>query len=248
VHADTISDPCTYKEAMSRPDAAKWELACSAEICAFKDMGTFEIVLRPEDRKVVGSKWVFKIKRGPDGKVIKYKSRIVAQGFTQIEGLDYDETFAPVAKFASICAIMALATEHDLEIHQMDVKSAYLNSELKEKIYMGPPLGLDVPDSMVLKLLKAVYGTKQGGRVWYESICAKLEDMGYRRTKADHAVFVCVRKGGMLSIIALYVDDIMMVSNNLDAIHEDKEALKRAYQMSDLGEISWILRMHVTCD
>jgi Reverse transcriptase (RNA-dependent DNA polymerase) len=162
--------------------------------------------------------------------------------------LDYDETFAPVTKFTSIRVIIALAAEHDLEIHQMDVKSAYLNRELKEKIFMEPPPGLEVLDSMVLKLLKAVYSTKQGGCVWYESICTKLENMGYQCTEADHAVFICVREDGTLSIITLYVDDITMVSNSLDTIREDKEALKRAYQMSDLGEISWILRMHIMHD
>jgi Reverse transcriptase (RNA-dependent DNA polymerase) len=143
---------------------------------------------------------------------------------------------------------MALAAEHDLKIHQMDVKSAYLNRELKEKIFMEPPPGLEVLDGMVLKLLKAIYGTKQGAHVWYESICMKLENMGYQCTAADHAVFIRVHEDGTLSIIALYVNDITMVSNSLDAICEDKEALKRAYQMSDLGEISWILGMHVTCD
>jgi Reverse transcriptase (RNA-dependent DNA polymerase) len=192
-HANTLSDLGTYKEAMSCPDAAKWELTRSAETCAFKDMGTFKIVLHPDDHKVIGSKWVFKIKHEPDGKVIKYKSQIVAQGFTQVKGLDYDKTFTPVTKFTSIHAIMALAAKHDLEIHQMDVKSAYLNRELKEKIFMEPPLGLEVLDGMVLKLLKAIYGIKQRGHMWYKSIHMKLKDMGYQHTEANHTVFIHVQ-------------------------------------------------------
>jgi Reverse transcriptase (RNA-dependent DNA polymerase) len=106
---------------------------------------------------------VFRIKRRHDGAIQKYKARVVAQGYTQIEGVDYDETFAPVAKLASLRMILALAAEHDLELQQMDVKSAYLNGELREEIFMEAPLGFDVPDGMVLRLIKAVYGTKQGG-------------------------------------------------------------------------------------
>ena len=178
--SETTVDPRTYAEAMSHPDAVQWEMACADEMHAFEHMGVYEVVPRPEGRKVVGSKWVFRIKRGPTGEIQKYKARIVAQGFTQVKGIDYDETFAPVAKLSSICAILAIAAELNLEVHQMDVKSAYLNAKLEEEIYMAPPPGFDIPDSMVLKLVKAVYGTKQGGRMWYQDIRATLENMGYK--------------------------------------------------------------------
>jgi hypothetical protein len=244
VHADVTGDLCTYAQAMACPDAAEWEVVCEAEHRAFEHMGVYEVILHSKGRKVVGSKWVFRIKRGPNGKIQKYKARVVAQGFTQIEGVDYDETFAPVAKFASLHVILAIAAEHDLEVQQMDVKLAYLNRELKEEIFMEPPPGFDVPDGMVLCLVKAVYGTKQGGRVWYEEIREKLGTMGYQHTKADHAVFV--RTHGTLSIIALYVDDITMVSKDLKGINQNKAALRESYEMTDLGDISWILGMHVT--
>jgi Reverse transcriptase (RNA-dependent DNA polymerase) len=113
-------------------------------------MGVYKIVPQPKDHKVVGSKWVFHIKHGPDSEVQKYKACMVAQGFTQIEGLNYDKTFAPITKFASFCLILALATQLNLEIHQMDVKAAYLNGKLKEEIFMEPPPGFDVPEGMVL--------------------------------------------------------------------------------------------------
>jgi hypothetical protein len=184
---------------------------------------------------------------GPDGSIQKYKACIVAQGFTQIEGIDYDETFAPVAKLASLRVILAIAAEKNLEMHQMDVKSAYLNGTLTNEIFMTAPPGFPVPDGMVLRLIKAVYGTKQGGRVWYEEISETLADMGYIRTEADHAVFT--RAGGDApSIIALYVDDITMVASDLASIDRDKEALKRSYEMTDLGELSWILGMHISRD
>jgi transposase InsO family protein len=245
--SDTSGDPRTYAQAMARDDAAEWEAACEAEHRAFERMGVYEVVPHPKDRKVVGSKWVFRIKRGPDGAIQKYKARVVAQGFTQIEGVDYDETFAPVAKFASLRVILALAAERDLEVQQMDVKSAYLNGELKEEIFMQAPPGFDVPEGMVLRLIKAVYGTKQGGRVWYEEIRDKLGSMGYQRTEADHAVFTRTRNSA-LSIIALYVDDITMASKDMETIDQDKASLRESYEMTDLGDISWILGMHVTRD
>jgi hypothetical protein len=240
-------DPRTYKEAMSRPDVAEWEVACQAEMRSFKHMHIYEVAPRPKNKNIVGSKWVFHIKWGPNGAILKYKARVVTQGFTQIEGINYDETFAPVTKLASLRTILAIAAELNLEVHQMDVKSAYLNGELKEDIYMKPPPGFDVPEGMVLKLVKALYGTKQGRRVWYENIRDTLKSMGYERTKADHAIFTRVCSNA-LSILALYVDDITMACKSLETINQDKERLKEHYEMTDLGELAWILGVHVTRD
>src|SRR6266850_190177 len=246
-HADVSKDPKTYVEAMARSNATEWEMACDDEKCSFNMMGIYEVVPRPKGRKVIGSKWVFCIKRGPDGTIQKYKARIVMQGFTQVEGIDYDETFAPIAKLSFLRAILAIAMELNLEVHQMDVKSVYLNGELEEEIYMEPPPGFDVPKGMVLKLIKAIYGTKQGGHVWYNNVKATLKGMGYMHTESDHAVFVCLQDG-KLSIIALYVDDFTMACKDLEVILRDKKELKKHYSMTDLGEISYILSMHVTRD
>jgi reverse transcriptase-like protein len=129
----------------------------------------------------------------------------------------------------------------------MDVKSAYLNGVLKQEIFMKAPPGFDVPEGMVLCLIKAVYGTKQGGKVWYDDIRSTLQLMGYTCTNADHTVFICLHNSTR-SIITLYVDNITMVSNNLETINQDKEALKKHYEMTDLGEIAWILSIHITCN
>ena len=191
----------TYAEAMARPDAAMWEAACEEEGKLFEAMEVFEVVPRPERKKVVCSKWVYREKCGPDSKIQKYKARVVAQGFTQVKGIDFEETFAPVTKLSSLRAILALAAELDLEAHQMDVKSAYLNEKLEEEIYMEPPPGFDIPEGMVLKLNKAFYGTKQGGRVWYKNVKVELEKMGYNRTEVDHAVFVRYRDSVVSTIV-----------------------------------------------
>jgi Reverse transcriptase (RNA-dependent DNA polymerase) len=241
------SDPRTFDEAMARPDATKWRLACGTEQIAFEQMGVYEVVPCPRGRKVVSSHWVFRVKRGPDGSIQKYKARVVAQGFTQIEGIDFDETFTPVAKLTSLCTILAIAAEKDFELQQMDVKSAYLNGTLKEEIFMNPSPGFDIPDGMVLRLIKAVYGTKQGGRVWYENIKARLTSMGYQNTQSDHAVFTRFADPHT-SIIVLYVDNITMASSSLQEIQKDKALLCQYYKMTNLGDLAWILGMHVTHD
>lgn len=135
-----------------------------AEPEAFIKAGLYTKVARPTGRTLVDCKWVFAIKHGLTGKIVKYKARLVAKGFTQVEGIDYTETFAPVLKFVSICAILAIAAQQDLDIHQMDIKSAFLNGDLAEEIYMRCPPGMDVKDSMVWKLRKSLYRLKQSSR------------------------------------------------------------------------------------
>ncbi|GBE88792.1 Retrovirus-related Pol polyprotein from transposon TNT 1-94 [Sparassis crispa] len=186
--ATSWDEPQTYEEAMSRPDAARWKAACAEELHAFVKAELYDEVERPQNRKVIDCKWVFKIKRGPDGEIEKYKARLVAKGFTQVEGLDFNETFAPVAKFASVRTLLALAAKLDLEIHQMDVKSAFLNGDLDEEIYMKVPPGFRRSNSLVWKLNKALYGLKQAGREWYKKIRAEFEALGFTRCHSDHSV------------------------------------------------------------
>jgi hypothetical protein len=157
------NDPWTYDEAMKRSNAVEWDIACENKIRMFQQMGVYNVVPHPVGRKVIGSKWVFCTKQGPDGKIYKHKACIMAQGFTQIEGLDYNQTFSLVIKLSTFCTILAIATQQNLTIHQMDVKSAYLNGKIKEEIYMEAPPGLEIPKGMVLRLNRVVYGTKQGG-------------------------------------------------------------------------------------
>ena len=160
---DETNDLRTYEEAMVHSDAAEWDAACEDKICNFQQMGVYDVVLQPKGRKIVGSKWVLRIKHGPDGQVQKYKAHIITQDFTQVEGLDYNQNFALVVKLSTFCAILAIAIQQNLTIHQMDVKAAYLNSKLKEEIYMEAPPGLKIPEGMVLQLNRVVYSTKQGG-------------------------------------------------------------------------------------
>jgi len=246
VHVDLL-EPKTYTQAIASPNTLEWLAACEEEMCTWKDMDVYDVIPHPKGRKVIGSKWVFRVKQGPDGSILKHKARIIAQGFTQVEGIDFNQTFAPVAKFSSLCTIFALAAEHDLKVHQMDVKAAYLNADLKEEIYMEVPPGFDILEGHVLRLKKGVYGTRQGGHVWYIDFSSTLSELGYMRMEADHTVFVH-KSSGFPDIITMYVDDMGLISESLEHINHDKEALRRHHQMTDLGEMGWILSIHVTRD
>ena len=182
-------DPPTYKAAMSHPDAAQWQIACAEELETFKRMKLYETVDKPTDQKIVDSKWVFRLKRGPDGEIEKHKARVVAKGFTQVEGLNYDKTFAPVVKFTSIHILLTIAAYNDLKIHQVNIKTAFLNGELKEEIYLRLPPRANVNKALVWRLLKPLYGLKQAGRQWYQEVHAQFTKIGFVRLEADHSVF-----------------------------------------------------------
>src|SRR5216683_3835206 len=233
---------------MASPDAVEWLMACEDKMQTWKQLNVYDVVPRPKGRKIVSSKWVFHVKQGPDGTIQKYKAQLVTQGFTQVEGINFNQTFAPVAKFSSLCTIFALAAEHNLEIHQMDVKATYLNADLDEEIYMEAPPGFDIPNGHILRLKKGVYGTKQGGRVWYIDFSGTLITLGYTPTEAAHTIFVCESPNTFPDIISTYVDEMGIISESLERINQDKEALRHHYKMTDLGEMGWILSIHMTRD
>ena len=237
-------EPETYEEAMSGPDAPLWKAACADELLSFTQTKLYDELERLRGHKIVDCKWVFKVKRGPDGEITRYKARLVARGFTQVEGIDYNETFAPVAKFTSIRTLLALAARQDLELHQMDVKTAFLHGDLNEEIYMNLPPGFRKPN-MVWKLKKGLYSLKQASREWYKKICTEFEALGFKRCQSDHGIFH-LSEGDALVIIAIYVDDLLILSKSSDAINKIKTKLKKRFEMTDLGEARWILGMEVT--
>ena len=245
--AAVLGDPLTYHDAMSREDHHEWIKACNAELEVLKKFGVFEEVPRLKDRKIVGSKWVFRMKHGPNGQIERYKARVVAQGFSQVEGIDYNETFAPVTKFNSIRLLLALAACYDWEIHQMDVKSAFLNGELNEEIYMRPPPGYRAAPDTVWRLKKALYGLKQASREWYKTFSSELKTLSFTCIQADHCVFYKNIDGHDL-IIAVYVDDNLILSDSLDLVNKTKKELSSRFEMTDLGDVNWILNMEVTRD
>eukprot|EP00253_Pinus_taeda_P023759 PITA_23759 len=145
----------------------------------------WEVVPRPEGKSVVTSRWLYKVKHAADGKIEKFKARFVARGFSQVEGVDYEETFAPVARYTSICSIISIAAEMGWKIHQMDVKTAFLNGFIQEEVYIEQPQGFEVhgKESHVCRLKKAVYGLKQAPRAWYSRIDTYLQGMGFTKKR-----------------------------------------------------------------
>jgi hypothetical protein len=241
------SDPASYAEAMESENASDWMDACAYEIDALAKNGTWDLVDLPPGRKAVKSKWVFKLKT--DG---RYRARLVAKGFTQIPGIDFDETFSPVARFESLRLLLALAALEDWEIHQLDVKSAFLNGVLDEEIYMEQPQGfiIEGEESKVCRLHKAIYGLKQASRAWNLQFHGVLLELGFTRTYSDAGIYVYEHKDKDIGpiFIILYVDDITMMGASLDIIKQLKIELAKRYEITDLGEIKSYLGMRITRD
>jgi Reverse transcriptase (RNA-dependent DNA polymerase)/gag-polypeptide of LTR copia-type/Integrase core domain/GAG-pre-integrase domain len=243
------SDTPTYREATAGQHATEWKAATDSELASLVDAGTFTLCALPPGFKAIGGKWVLKIKRGAGGEIIKFKARFVAQGFLQRYGVDYVDTYAPVARIPSIRIIIALTAHHDWELHQMDVKSAYLNGDLEEEIYMHQPEGYAAPgkEQHVWKLNKSLYGLKQAGRTWHHKIDVALKRRGFTTLDADHCVYVRRRTDSVI-IIALYVDDLLIASNNLADLTQFKSDLSSEFKMEDLGEATFILGVKIERD
>jgi transposase InsO family protein len=243
-------DPKSLAEARSRSDWPSWKDAMDREIETLEKAGTWKNVPRPPGKNVVGCKWVFRIKRKADGTVEKYKARLVARGFTQIHGVDYFDTYSPVAKLASFRLILALAARFGWEVHAFDFNAAYLNGELGEgeEIYMQQPPGYEVgSEEWVKELLKAIYGLKQAGRKWYDVLYRALIELGFRVSAADPCVFF-IHIGEHVLIIAIHVDDCAMTGSSVKLILEYKEKLNARYPLTDLGPVSWLLGIKITRD
>lgn len=245
----TSQEPSTFTEALRRDDREQWEQAAEEEIASIHDAGTWTLAPLPPGRQAIGCKWVFKLKHKADGSIDRYKARLVAKGFSQKEGIDYDETFAPVAKFPAIRALLSLVAHHDLELHQMDVKTAFLNGDLDRDIYMKQPEGFVAQgrEHLVCKLRKCLYGLKQASRAWYEKIHQALTDLGFKALSADTCLYLRWR-GSTYTIIALYVDDLLIASNSIQAVNILKRDLSLRFSMKDLGEAHYVLGIQIDRD
>ena len=202
----------------------------------------WDLVDLPTGRKAIGNKWVLKIKRNSDGSIERYKARLVAKGYTQREGIDYEETFSPVIRFASLRAILAIVAKLDLELVQMDVKTAFLHGELDEEIFMDQPEGFrsEGQESKVCRLKRSIYGLKQSSRQWYLRFHRAVLTYGFTMIEQDHCVYLNRSKTGFL-ILTLYVDDILMASNDKKLVSETKVWLSSQFDMKDMGEAAYVL-------
>ena len=197
-----------------------WKNAIKEEITALEKNGAWEIVDLSEEKRAVGSKWVFTLKYKLDRSLERYKARPVTQGFTQTQGLDCEETFAPVAKLNSIRILLSLAVNLDWKFHQLDIKNAFLNGDLEEEIYMRipPEFEKDYMKEKVCRLKKSLYGLKQSPRAWLKRFSDTLYQLGYKQGQANHTLFTKIGNDGRKTILIVYVDDIIITGDNQQEI------------------------------
>lgn len=239
----------TYEEAKKRPDWPDWEVAIKAEIESLIRNETWEVVERPSNTNVVSCKWVLRVKKNSAGEIDKRKARLVARGYTQKYGLDYFDTYAPVAKLPSFRIILAIAGRNGWPVETFDFNSAYLNSKLDEEVYLEQPPGFEFRNrrKYVLRLKKALYGLKQGGRKWYETLCQALTDLSFKRSEADWGVFY-KHEPPHITVLAMHVDDCMITGDHHPRILTYRDELNRRYKLTELGPISWLLGIKVSRD
>ncbi|XP_059590521.1 retrovirus-related Pol polyprotein from transposon RE2 [Vitis vinifera] len=238
----TLHEPQTYREASTDP---LWQIAMKEELDALTKNHTWDLVTLPPGQSVVGCKWIYKIKTRSDGSVERYKARLVAKGFTQEYGIDYEETFAPVARISSVCALLAVAAARKWDLFQMDVKNAFLNGDLSEEVYMQPPPGLSIESNKVCHLRRALYGLKQAPCAWFAKFSSIIFRLGYTASPYDSALFLRRTDKGTI-LLLLYVDDMIITGDDLSGIQELKDFLSQQFEMKDLGHLSYFLGLEIT--
>jgi hypothetical protein len=237
-------EPKNFNEA-SKDD--HWVKAMNEELDQIEKNNTWEMVQRPEGKNVIGSKWIFKNKLNEQGQVIRNKVRLVCKGYAQIEGLDFDETFAPVERLEAIRMFLAYACHKRFKVYQMDVKSTFLNGGLSEEVYMEQPEGFklfDNPD-LVCKLKKALYGLKQAPQAWYHRLDTYLKDKGFKRGTTDNNLYIKTEDNDFL-IVLVYVDDIIFGCNKNSLVQWFASAMESEFKMSMIGELSFFLGLQIT--
>ncbi|KAE8188282.1 hypothetical protein CF336_g6216 [Tilletia laevis] len=239
-----LLEPSTFAQALSREDKDEWKASMDDEYKSLIEMGTWELCHPPPGRKLIGCRWVYKVKTDPEGRAIRKKSRLVAQGYTQVEGVDYDETFAPVARLSALRMMVTLAVQFDLKLHGMDVKTAYLNGELDVDIYMKQPPGYDDGSGKVCRLLRTLYGLKQSGRYWYHKLRDKLLGANFRQLQSEPCLFYKPTKQGPI-IILVYVDDVAIAGPTEESVNEIKSEFTSWFKMTDNGPLTSMLGIRI---
>jgi hypothetical protein len=240
---DLLDKETTYfEEAIQKKE---WADAMTKEYQSIIKNDVWEIVPRAKGKDVVSSRWLFKIKHVADGSIEKYKARFVARGFSQKEGIDYEETFAHVARYTLIRTIIALANKMKWKLHHMDVKTSFLNGVIEEEVYIEQPQGFEVEDrrSHVCRLKKSLYRLKQDPRAWYGHIDRFLTILGFTKSKENSNLYFKIMDNEP-TILLLYVDDLFLIGEE-NLIVECRKRLALEFEMKDLGLMHYLLGLEV---
>ena len=226
--------PRNVQEAFSHLD---WRTTFLEDMNALKKNETWELVELPEGKKTLGFKWEFTIKCKVDGSIERYNTHLVAKGFTQMVGLDYHETFAPIAKINSIRVLLSLAVKLNWPLHQLDVKNTFLNEDLEEEVFMDQPPGFEekINKRKVCKLKKSLYGLEQSPRACFERFGKAGKSHGYTQSQAGHTMFFKHSNEGKIVVLIVYVDDIIVTDDDHLEIKRLKILLARDFEIKDLG-------------
>lgn len=242
----TLADipiPTCYSEAVKHEC---WRNAMKEELQALEDNHTWDIVPRPSNAKTIGCKWVYSIKLRSNGTLDRFKARLVALGNKQKYGVNYVETFAPVAKMTTVRLIISLAASQGWPLHQMDVKNAFLHGDLKEEIYMTLPPGLSSSSSGVCKLKRSIYGLRQSSRTWFDKFRTTLLQFSFKQSQYDPPLFLCTTPAGI--VLLVYVDDIVITGTDSTLISRLQHHLHASFHMKDLGPLTYFLGLEINTD
>eukprot|EP00253_Pinus_taeda_P006746 PITA_06746 len=240
-----IAEPPNYKEVSKLKE---WRTAMNEEMESILRNNTWDLVELPKNKTPIGCKWLFKPKMDVDGSIEKL--RLVAKGYSQQKGIDFDDTFTLVAKLNTIRMLIALATKCNCKLHQLDVKSAFLNGDLKEEIYLAQPEGFvkKGQEHLVCRLKKALYDLKQALRSWYEKVDSFFLEHDFHRSLNDPNLYTKYNNQRQIILISLYVDDLIITGDADDLIREIKRLMAQFFEMKDLGSLHYCLGLEVCRD
>ncbi|RVW13780.1 Retrovirus-related Pol polyprotein from transposon RE1 [Vitis vinifera] len=241
----TVAIPNSVQEALADP---RWKAAMNEEMKSLQKNETWELVECPPGKKPVGCRWIYTVKYKADGSIERFKARLVAKGYTQTYGIDYTETFAPIAKINTIRVLLSLPANLYWPLQQFDVKNAFLHGELSEEVYMDLPPGCMVSEKQcqkVCKLKKSLYGLKQSPRAWFGRFTKSMRVFGYHQSNSDHILFL-KKQHGKITTLIVYVDDMVVTGNDLEERKALQNYLSREFEMKDLGPLKYFLGIEVS--
>lgn len=243
---DDVSVPSTIDQALA---VSHWKQAAEEEYQALLKFGTWSLVPLPPGRKTIGCKWLFKVKTQADGTPIKYKGRLVAKGYVQEAGIDYNDTFSPVIKAVTVRIVLTIAVTNNWKLHQVDFNNAFLNGVLSEEVYMTQPPGFEQftksGQPLVCLLHKALYGLKQAPRAWFKKLADTLMSLGFSESKSDSCLFIYKTDDNIVYLLA-YVDDLIITGDSEKVVKKLIDQMRAIFSLKDLGDLSFFLGVEFT--